>query len=178
MLKIWFRLLMLVGFFVVLIAAIGSFLPRSFSLRQEIQIAATVEQVFDRVNNLHQWSQWSPWRIETLGAANIQVGDPFSGTGARMRWEDPRGPGELWFQQVDEPRRIDYAFSFARFEDLRGIFSFESTENGTTLVWQCSGRLPPGPFYGYFAGLFRGEMDRQFAESLQRLKALCEAPAD
>jgi hypothetical protein len=174
-LRVFIRLLALVALFVLLIAGIGSLLPREYSFEQSTLIAAPTDVVFGRVNDLHYWLKWSPWRTETLGSDKVQVGEPFAGTGAKLHWEDPRGPGKLWFTESDPPVRIAYEMVFAQFRDTRGEFLLVDRGEMTEVTWKSRGRLPSGPFYGYLRGLYRSGMERQFQLSLQRLKTECEA---
>lgn len=177
MLRVFLRLLLLIGFFVALIAGIGSLLPRKFLIEQKIEVAAPIEVVFGQVNDLHNWQEWSPWRSELLGGELIQIGEPFAGSGAKMSWNDPRGAGKLWLTDSQVPNRIAYEFMAAGFREIRGEFRFTPEETGTRVTWTCRGQLPGGPFYGFFGFMFRGEMERQFQTSLQRLKAASESQA-
>jgi hypothetical protein len=146
MLRVFIRLLALVALFVLLIAGIGSLLPREYSFEQSTLIAAPTDVVFGRVNDLHYWLKWSPWRTETL-----------------------------WFTESDPPVRIAYEMVFAQFRDTRGEFLLVDRGEMTEVTWKSRGRLPSGPFYGYLRGLYRSGMERQFQLSLQRLKTECEA---
>lgn len=171
---VFFRLLAVLAGFILLIAGIGSLLPREFSLEQSIEIAAPIEVVFQRVNDLNRWLEWSPWRSENLGADKIQIGEPSAGSGAKFRWEDPRGPGKLWLSDSEPNRRVEYSLSVAQFQEVRGEFLLDGGDGTTIVTWKCRGKLPGGPFYGYLRGLFGAEMRRQFQASLQRLKDECE----
>ncbi len=175
MLKVFLRLLLLIGFCLAVVAGIGSLLPRQFLIEQQVDIGAPVDAVFAKVNDLHHWLLWSPWRSELLGATAIQVGEPFAGSGAKMRWEDPRGAGKLWLTESERLDRIAFEFTAAGFHEVRGEFRFNEKRNGTQVTWACRGKLPAGPFYGFFGFMFRGEMERQFQASLQRLKVSCES---
>ncbi len=175
MLRVFVRLLAVVALLILLIVGIGSLLPREYSFEQSTQIAAPADVVFSRVNDLHHWLKWSPWRTETLGSDNVQVGEPFAGNGAKLHWEDPRGTGKLWLTESEPTERIAYEMVVAQFRDTRGEFLFADRDGMTEVTWKSRGRLPGGPFYGYLGGMFRAEMERQFQMSLQRLKTDCEA---
>lgn len=174
MLQVFLRLVAVIVVLILLVAGIGSLLPRDFVFQQSTEISAPVDVVFDRVNDLHHWLSWSPWRTETVGSDNVQVGEPFAGSGAKLHWQDPRGTGKLWFTDSERPERIAFELSIAQFQDVRGEFRFTTVDGKTKVTWRCQGRLPSGPFYGFLGGVFRSEMERQFAVSLQRLKSDCE----
>jgi uncharacterized membrane protein len=177
MARVFVRLVLLVVALVCVLAILGSLLPRGFTIEQQVDVAAPVDVVFAKVNDLNQWRHWSPWRAEILGAEAIQIGEPFAGSGAKMQWQDPRGTGKLWFTECEANRRIAYEFAFGGFREMRGDFRFARLNEGVQVRWTCRGSLPGGPFYGFFGFLFRGEMERQFQASLQRLKQFCESPA-
>ena len=178
MLKVFLRLILLICVLLAVVAGIGSLLPRQFSIEQQVDIDAAADVVFAKVNDLHYWMHWSPWRSEVLGGSAIQVGEPFAGSGAKMHWDDPRGEGKLWLTESEPSERIGYEFSAAGFREVRGEFRFVEISDGTQVTWTCRGRLPKGPFYGFFGFMFRGEMERQFQGSLQRLKSACESIED
>ena len=150
MLRVFLRLLALVALLILLIAGIGSMLPREYSIEQQVDIGAPVDAVFAKVNDLHHWLLWSPWRSELLGATAIQVGEPFAGSGAKMRWEDPRGAGKLWLTESEPLDRIAFEFTAAGFREVRGEFRFNEKRNETQVIWTCRGKLPAGPFFGFF----------------------------
>jgi uncharacterized membrane protein len=177
MLRVFLRLLLLIGAVIAVIWLIGSLLPRSFSISQSIRIDAPASEVFSQVNNLHRWLKWSPWSTEILGSDKIHVGEPSQGKGAKMSWDDPRGPGKLWLTESVRPERIGYEFDMGSFQGIRGEFAFVETNGDTKLTWTCAGRLPGGPFYGFFGFMVHGGLKQQFQKSLEKLKALCENDA-
>jgi hypothetical protein len=46
----------------------------------------------------------------------------------------------------------------------------------TKVVWSSQGKLPGGPFYGFFSPFFANGMKQQYDQSLLRLKKMVEAP--
>jgi uncharacterized membrane protein len=173
--QVLLRLTLVVAAGIGMVLLVGAILPREFAIEQEVDIAAPRPAVFAQVNDLHRWLTWSPWRAEVIGAERIQIGEPASGEGAKMLWEDPRGQGKLWLTQSDPPSTVAYNSNLAQFQGIRGEFRLAEIPSGTRVTWTSQGRLPGGPFYGYFRYFFGAEMERQFQASLHRLKADCEA---
>ena len=45
---------------VVVFVLVGLWLPKEFKIERTVRVQAPVELVFDQVNDLKNWEQWSP----------------------------------------------------------------------------------------------------------------------
>ena len=85
-----------------------------------------------------------------------------------------RGKGKMWITASQPNQRIDYQMLFADFPRMESSIILQPDGDSTTVVWQSSGRLPSGPFFGYFAWLFGRQMEYQYQSSLENLKQIVE----
>ena len=89
-------------------------------------------------------------------------------------WTDSRDSGKLWITDSVENHSIAYCLKFGEFPEMENRIELQSVDNGTKVTWSSQGRLPDGPFYGYFAMIFPTQMQYQYEHSLQRLAEILE----
>lgn len=175
MMKYWFRLLLLVSAILAFFAVIGSLLPRNYDFETRIEINATADKIFPQVNTIANWKNWTQWNPAEIPGLTVQYSGAESGKGATQSWTDVRGKGKLWITNSIPGKSIEYEMLFANFPNMDS--QIELVDNGaekTTVRWSSRGRLPAGPFYGFFAPFFPTQMRNQYDLSLNKLKALVE----
>lgn len=172
----WIRLFALIFSIVLVVAIIGSLLPRSYDFHVSQDIQATPDEVFEQLTPLTNWPTWSQFGREIAGVTDVA----YSEKGRRLTWQDPRGEGQLWITDAQPPGQLDFKLKFANFPEMESqilIEAIAANEEGTStsrVTWKSSGVLPSGPFYGYFAPFYPSGMRAQYGWSLSRLKELCE----
>ena len=174
MLKILFRLLAVIGLLIGSLILIGNFLPRGYSIDAQIEIAAPPAEVFPMVNVISNWQHWSTWNSETIPDLTVEYDGKEAGVGAIQRWTDSRGSGVLEITASQPDSTLEYKMQFMEFPEMISDFHFEPTEAGTRISWKSDGELPSGAFYGYWGLLFEGQMEYEYARSLDRMKAFVE----
>ena len=172
--KILFRLALLITAVIVVLMIIGSFLPRDFEVETTIEIAASPQEVFDMINSLPNWQHWSTFNEQKVSGLKIEYGGIREGIGAVQKWTDQRGEGKLWITDSKPHRFIEYDLQFGQFPTMKSRFEIKANDQKSTIRWSSSGRLPDGPFYGFFAFLFPTQMNNQYDHSLKKLKSLLE----
>ena len=174
MVKLFLRLFALVAFFVMILMGIGYLLPRNFEIESSIEIAAEPSEVFSMVNSLPNWQHWSNFSEERIGGLKIKYGETKEGEGATQTWTDARGTGKMWITKSEPPNELCYSLNFENFPTMESVIATTSTDKGTSVSWKSSGRLPDGPFYGFFSILFPRQMTHEYDQSLLKLKKLLE----
>jgi len=178
MLKYFFRLLLLIGAIIGIFAVIGSLLPRSYDFSTQIEIDAPPTAIFPKINSLRDWQDWSmqfnPTAIDDL---EIEYNGEPAGVGAAKSWSDIRGTGKLWITKSSPDSSLEYEMTFANFPKMASQITLEPLQNKTRVSWNSQGKLPGGPFYGYFGWLFSTQMRNEYDKSLEKLKTLVESEA-
>ncbi len=169
------RILLAVATLILIVLAIGSLLPRDYEATATISIAAPAERIFPYLNRLQSWPSWSNWNERDIPDLQIQYSGNESGTGAVQTWTEPRGTGKLWISDSQPNQSVKYESEFANFPRMTSTIQLQPDDPGTLISWTSSGRLPPGPFYGWFGNVFAQALQRDYEKSLRRLKSLVES---
>ncbi len=175
MTKYFFRLILLIAAVLAIIAAFGSLLPRGYDFSTQIQIDAPRDVVFAEINSLPNWRTWSQWNPEKIPGLTVEYAGPDSGVGCEQSWTDIRGSGKLWITESDANRLIKYEMTFANFPKMTSEIEIGTAGDLTSVLWSSQGKLPGGPFYGFFAPFFGTQMRNQYQDSLQQLKKKLES---
>jgi hypothetical protein len=164
-----------IGFF----AIVGSLLPRSYSFTSEIEINADQTEIFSQINTLPNWRnwsrQWNPTEIENL---EIQYNGQPTGVGAAQSWTDVRGTGKLWITESSPNHSIEYEMTFENRPTMFSKIELVPGDSTTNVRWSSEGKLPGGPFYGYFGSFFSTHMKEEYDKSLEKLKKYVEDHLD
>ena len=176
MLKYYFRALLLFGSVILFFAFLGCLIPRSYSFTSALAIAGKPEAIFAQLNSLENWTNWSrqfnPAEITDL---KMKFNEQKSGKDAALSWTDIRGKGKIWITKSTPNQRIEYSTDFEKRPRMYSSFELVENENSTTVLWSSNGKLPWGPFYGYFGWLFPSHMKTEYSMSLEKLKQVIEA---
>lgn len=167
---------MLFGAVIAFFALIGSLLPRGYSFTSEIQIAGDQQVVFDNINSLKNWQSWSKqWNPQEIDSLEISYNGEPTGVGAAQAWTDIRGSGKLWITKSEPTDLVEYEMEFANFPRMTSRFDLVERDGGTFVQWSSEGKLPGGPFYGYFGPFFSSQMKSEYDKSLESLKRVVES---
>lgn len=132
---------------VVLILAVIAFIasrPKSFHVERSAKINAPAEVAFSLVNDLHQWSRWSPF--EKLDPNMKKTFDgPAAGPGAISGWSgnNKAGEGRMTILESRPNELIAIKLEFFRpFKATnRATFLFDPSDGGTRVMWAMDGNL-------------------------------------
>lgn len=169
-------LIMLVSLLIASTAVyFGSFLvPDSYEVSRSIVVKAKPEQVFPLLNNPTQWEKWNAWNKEYDPTMIRLYGGPMAGKGASQQWNgDKVGMVQMHFTESTPPSQLYYKQQTKGelFETI-GIFSLESVEEGTKVVWHQKARLADDPFERYKGFFKKLKIEQETEQSLLTLQAL------
>lgn len=173
---------------IILLVAIGMFLPQHVHIERSIDIPRPTATVFTVLNSYRSFAAWSPW-AERDPDAVYEFSGPIAGPGARLTWRgDPRLVGTGW-QEIVESR----PYSLVRMQldfDQQGVaesyFQIEPVATGTQLTWGFDTDLLAGQGWlggllaRYFGLFFDKWIGTDYELGLTRLKGYLETlpPAD
>jgi uncharacterized protein YndB with AHSA1/START domain len=165
----------------VLLAALLIFAatkPDTFRIQRATSIKAPPEKIFPVINDLHNWSSWSPWdkmdptmKKTHAGAAN--------GKGAVYEWEGNSkvGKGRMEITDTSPPSQVTVKLDFIKPFEAHNIaeFMLEPSGDSTNVTWAMHG---PNSYIAKVMQIFFN-MDRMvgkdFETGLANLKKVAES---
>ena len=160
---------------VVILVAVGFFLPSSYEVKRSVVIDAKPSAVHKYVGNLEKWGEWEPW---TEGDPTIEttLGKKTSGVGASQTWTGKEGDGKLTFTASDSDKGIEYDMEFDGGKwKSKGAMRYEAVEKKTTVTWEMTGTVELPVIGGYMALMMDGWTGPYFEKGLAKLKAKVES---
>jgi carbon monoxide dehydrogenase subunit G len=133
-----FSLLALIGIALIL----SLIAPKEAQTSRSIVIDAPQEAVFNTVNNLKSWEDWSPWK-EMDPEMKVSYGEKWEGKGGSYSWVgDVAGKGELTIVESKAPKSIATEIMFDGQGNANGSWDFEQTAEGTKTTWGFHSKFP------------------------------------
>lgn len=151
-------------------------LPKEFTMERSEVINAEPEVVFAEVNDLTQWTAWSPWyQMDT--AMQIEYSENPTGEGAFYSWKGNKetvGAGTYTNAKVVANESIDYNMEFEGMGSSDGYWKFEPVDDSKTKVtWGFHTE------FGFFDRIGQkfidGALGPQFDQGLANLKNTVES---
>jgi hypothetical protein len=162
------------GVLIVLFFIIGMFLPSEVHIKRSLLIPASSEVVFNEVNDLRKWKEWSPW-YEMDPNMEITYEGFLMGEGASYSWEsEVLGDGKLTITESHPNQYIATDMHFMEQGTAMGYYRFESVEDGTLVTWGIETDMGNNPFSKYMGLLMDDMVGDDFEKGLQNLKTHVE----
>ena len=147
--------------------------PQNFTITRSRIIPAPANVLFERVNNLHYWNNWSPWAKLDPNAKNTFSG-PDAGMDATLSWQGNNkvGSGSMVITQSKPDDFIHLRLDFLKPMKATNIaqFTFQPEGNQTKVTWTMSGK---NNFIGKLFNLLVNcdkMVGKQFEEGLANLQ--------
>jgi effector-binding domain-containing protein len=161
----------------ILLVILSYLLPKNIKVERSLFIKADAAVVFDQINTLKNWEQWSPWhKIDSLMV--LTYSGPEAGKDAVYEWksEHPNvGNGKLTILSSTPFDSIVVEMDFNEKGKSEGGFIIVKADSGVTLTWNLRSNLGNNPISRYF-GLFMDKMiGPDFEKGLKSIKTISEA---
>lgn len=170
--NIFFGIIALIAAMVVL----SFFLPEKYTVEKSIHINAPVEIVFQQINDLRNWEDWS-YFANLDSNWKTDFGNWTFGKDAALRWEsDQLGNGKLKIMESIPNKKVLVHFDYD--EPGKGgdaLYFFKQKNDGTTATFRLEFPVPLKP-KAKFENIFfeKDNSEPQFDYSLQHLKEVSE----
>jgi hypothetical protein len=154
--------------------------PDTYRIERSLATTAPPEAVFATVEDLRQFSRWSPWDARDPNLQRTFTG-PQRGPGAQLSWlgNAEVGSGTLSITQATPPSSLRYLVVLKRpwRATIENDFRFARAADGAgaTVTWVVSGKL------GFWARLFtlfadaNSRVGKDLEAGLAKLKVVVEA---
>lgn len=159
----------------VLASAIAFFLPDSYKVERSTVIRAPEEKVFQTVNDLRNWDNWSPWK-EMDPTIKITLSESTAGIGAQQTWtSETSGTGSLKITHSEPNKLVNYDLNIEEWGSVsKGTFVLENVSEGVKLIWMDEGDLGMNPINRYIGLMMDSWMGKDFEKGLANIKKQCE----
>jgi hypothetical protein len=157
-----------------LFCVIAFILPKDKYVIRTVEIEQEIDFVFDQVNTLKNWENWSAWSKSDTSAL-YTYSEKESGKGAWQEWKsNMTGEGKLTIVESKNNQLIKTKLDFYDQGEGDGKWEFSSRKGITTVSWTYHADLGYNPLARWI-GLFLDSMLGQSLEqSLQSLKTYCQ----
>ena len=170
--KILKKILLVFAIIIVVLAIIGWMLPSTIHIERNMTMKASTASIFNQVNVLKNWENWSPWKAMDP-EMKVTYNDIPSGNGASYSWlGDKTGVGKITLAEVKENKSIVTLLNFEGEKNANSGFRFEKDGDETIVTWYFDSEVGANPFMRLFWKMGVGMMEDTFDSGL---KALSEA---
>jgi len=171
MMRLVLGLVVLIG----IMAGVAFGLPAHVTVTRSKSINAPESAVFPYLNNLHQFSQWSPWQLRDPQLA-VTYGGPEQGKGAQVKWTSQKpsiGTGSMEITESEPNRSIDLVVNF---NGLEGTSSYQVVPDGSgsKVTWNFGFESGSSPLKRWKALMIDGFVGAEYSAGLEKLKQKIE----
>lgn len=171
------RVFLVLALIVVVVLAVGMFLPHEYTLRRSLVIHADRARVHALVNHLARWREWAPWE---QGDATMQraLTGKARGVGATHTWFSDEGGGRVTITRSDPEAGVEYDIVFVNRgheSTAHGAMAYVPRGDATELVWTFDGVMDVPVTGGWLARFAEPLMGPKLEEGLRAIAAKAEA---
>ncbi len=161
---------------VAIAATVGFLSPSHVHVERSITIIAPRDVIHGQINDLKNWTKWSPWhRMDT--AMQIEYNSIPTGAGAGYTWKSNHkkvGNGEMTITASTQDT-ISTAMNFMENGVATSNFIFSASDSVTKVTWTMESDMGMNPI-GRIFGLFMDKMiGPDFESGLANLKQVAES---
>ena len=178
------KILKTLGFLILGLIAlaliIGAFQPTHYEYESSVDINASKDIIFSKINDLKTWEDWGPWKEEDP-TIQMTFGEKTEGLGASYSWDgETSGKGKVTVTESTPPIWQKSAIEFDGHGGNNGWFKLEDGENGATKSYWGFSMDVPYPMNAmmlFTGGSMERQMHQMFDSGLANLKEVCEKEA-
>ena len=157
----------------LIITVVGFLSPQQMRVERSLMINAPSEIIHEQINNLKNWTKWSPWyKMDT--AMKMEYNGTDAGAGASYKWNSTEvGTGDMTITS-STPDSISTALNM-EYGPAIIKFLLAKSEDGTKITWimeKDNGMNPWSRFFGLFMD---GMVGKDFEKGLAGIKEVAEA---
>lgn len=177
--KILKWVLVIVVAIIALILIVSAFLPKERTFSQSIEIEKMPRVIFNQINSLKNWENWSPFQEADTNMVSEYFG-PEQGVGNRQLWKSkPNGDGSMEIIKSVNEHEVVFVLDLGMGAVDTTWFTLERTPQNVKVVWGTKMSNLGYPMGRLMMTLFSSQMDKMFQKGLENLKVyLNKQPAD
>ncbi len=163
----------------LLVVLLGLFGKKRYHIERSVLIKAPHSIIKEKVTQWAHFPKWSPWQdLDPNLVTNISGTDGTVGAMYTWKGNDKVGAGSLTFRQItDTLVNVDISFSEPWTTNAPATIRMQQVPEGVQTTWGVDMHMPfPWNGFAMFTDVERS-VGKDYADGLQRLKALCEGEA-
>jgi hypothetical protein len=170
--KVFLTFFLIVGLFF----GVSLFFPRQYKFEKSITINKPKHEVFNYMNNLKNWEQWSVWNKSLDSTMYLFYTQRKDSIGAMQYFNgDLLGSGRFKLTNFKENEYLSYDLHMHQSEvNASGTFFFNDQNTITQLTWVDSGDVGYNPIYRYMIPSKKTSTEAAFEEGLKKIKDVLE----
>lgn len=151
--------------------------PASISTERSTTIKAPANMVYNMVNDLKAWDDWSPWLAMDTTMVNT-YGDVSVGKGATVAWKSTsQGNGSQEIVETVIGEKIKTKMNFEGFEgDNYSSWAFAESDGETKVSWDFEGAKSPWLFK-WMNFMIKPAINEAYDNGLAKIKEIAEKRA-
>ena len=162
---------------IVLLALVGLLLPSAAHVERSVTVAAPPTAVYDIVNDLRRFNEWSPW-FEKDPKARYSFSGPQSGVGSRLEWSSDDSSVGTGSQEIIESvpdQRVRTRLDFGSQGSGDSVLTLAPAGAGTKVTWGFDTAFGNNILGRYFGLAMDSIVGSEYEHGLSKLKALAES---
>jgi hypothetical protein len=161
---------------VAIMAGVGLALPGHVTVARSVVINAPESAIFPYLNDLHRFSDWSPWASRDPELA-VTFSGPQQGKGAKVQWTSNKpsvGASSMEITESDPNRHIDLAVNFNGL-DGTGYYDVAPSGSGSKVTWGFGYDSGTSPLKRWKGLLLDRYVGAEYRDALAKLKDKIES---
>lgn len=176
--NIFKRLLIIVSVSVLFLVVFSFFLPTTQKIEKSISIETTNELVFNQVDELKNWRNWSAWaeKDSTIYTQLKNYSTPSKGVNSTFNWksnDDELGEGSVKIIKSLPNELIELEMNFDETEAL-GYWYFKPNENVVEVTFGINLNFGFNPFAKWYGLFAENYISPDIEKGLKNLKTFTE----
>lgn len=158
----------------VVLLTLPIIMPDKAETSESIFIESNAQTVFRQVNNLQNWSKWSPFNFGNPQIESVYDG-PAIGVGSRHMWKsEDMGDGSMTILISKPYEFIQILLDMKEGGIALDEWVFEEKEGGVQVTWTLKLSDLKYPFHRYFGFFLESMMKPMQEKGLEKLKEVSE----
>ena len=165
--------LTIIAIIIILVLIIPVFLPNNVEVSGSKCMKATKETVFNQVNILKNWQNWSPFTTDSTMKIMYSVND--TGVGAQYHWSGKKvGKGSLKIIKSEPYNYIKTELDFGPQGTSGGKWNFDVKGDSTCVTWTIDIYKLQYPFGRWLGLMMKSGMKPVIDKALTKMKNFVE----
>jgi len=169
----WFlRIFLFLLVLALALFVVSLFIPKIKKTSATATIEAPSPIVYDQVNDLKNWENWSAWH-KMDPASKYDYSIPSAGQGAWFNWDSPiTGKGKMTITKALPGQSISTGLEFDGRGTAKANFTFDTQGDRTKITWDFESNVGMNPITKFLTMGMEKEVEASYKKSLENLSEL------